>query len=161
MTRPIAITVLLLFCLIALAGCSQTRDTSSTAAGDNPPASSTANPGTSTPSSNTATGGTASAPSAPADNTGVNVRDRNDANPTAEDQSGSPADVELTRKIRKAITDDDALSVDAHNVKIITRNGVVTLRGPVHSDLERAAVVKKAEQFAGAGKVVNQLEIAG
>ena len=94
-----------------------------------------------------------------ADNTGKNVRDRGDDTLTPTDQGGSPADRELTAKIREAIVDDDALSVQAQNVKIITVNGAVTLRGPVKSAAEKAAVDAKAKKIAGAGRVHNQLEI--
>ena len=93
-----------------------------------------------------------------ADNTGKNVRDRGDT-VTPTDQGGSAPDRELTAKIRKAIVDDDALSTNAQNVKIITRDGAVTLRGPVKSPEEKAAVAAKAQQVAGVKRVDNQLEI--
>ena len=96
----------------------------------------------------------------PADNTGRNVRDQNDATITPGDQSNSEADVELTRKIRKEVVADDSLSTLAHNVKIISIDGVVTLRGPVESDAERQQIATVAERFAGAGRVRNDLEIA-
>lgn len=96
----------------------------------------------------------------PADNTGRNVRDRSGKTLTAQDQSNSKADVELTRRIRRAIVADDSLSTKAHNVKIITTKGGVTLRGPVASEEERASVAAKAKEVAGARKVDNQLEIA-
>ena len=96
----------------------------------------------------------------PADNTGRNVRDRNDKTLTPEDQSNDKADVELTRRIRRAIVADDSLSTQAHNVKIITTKDGVTLRGPVASEEERASVAAKAKEVAGARKVDNQLEIA-
>jgi hyperosmotically inducible protein len=96
----------------------------------------------------------------PADNTGRNVRDRDDRTLTSEDQSEKKADRELTQKIRNAVVEDDSLSTSAHNVKIITVDGVVTLRGPVKSAKERNAVGAKAVKIAGAGKVKNQLEIA-
>jgi len=96
----------------------------------------------------------------PADNTGRNVRDSDDRTLTSEDQSEKKADRELTQKIRKAVVEDDSLSTSAHNVKIITVDGMVTLRGPVKSAEERNAVGAKALKIAGAGKVKNQLEIA-
>lgn len=96
----------------------------------------------------------------PADNTGINERDRSGTQPTAQDQSESPADRETSQKIRAAIVGDSALSMSAKNVKVITVNGVVTLRGPVNNAAERTAIAQKAEQIAGAGKVVNNLEVA-
>jgi len=71
------------------------------------------------------------------DNTGKNVRDRDDHTLTPGDQSSNEADVELTRRIREAVVADDSLSTSAHNIKIITINGMVTLRGPVSSTEEK------------------------
>ena len=92
------------------------------------------------------------------DNTGRNVRDRDDRTLTGEDQSEKKSDRELTQKIRQAVVEDDALSTRAHNIKIITVDGVVTLRGPVESSEERNEIGAKAMKIAGAGKVKNQLE---
>ena len=94
-----------------------------------------------------------------ADDTGKNVRDRGDDTLTPTDQGNSAADRELTAKIRKAIVADDALSIQAQNVKIITIDGSVTLRGPVKTAAEKAAVAAKAKQIAGANRVDDQLEI--
>lgn len=94
-----------------------------------------------------------------ADDSGRNVRDRGDETLTPTDQGESAADRELTAKIRRAIVADDKLSTHAQNVKIITIDGAVTLRGPVKSASEKAAVAAKAQQIAGAKRVDNQLEI--
>jgi hyperosmotically inducible protein len=94
-----------------------------------------------------------------ADNTAVNKRDRSDNTLTAGDQSGSKADRELTRKIRREITKNKELSTTAKNVKIITTNGKVTLRGPVKTEEERNAIVAAAKAAAGDGQVENQLEV--
>src|ERR1044072_4100910 len=69
-----------------------------------------------------------------ADNSGRNERDRNDATKTAGDQSESEADRTISQNIRKAVTSDDSVSTNGKNVKIITVDGVVTLRGPVKSE---------------------------
>jgi osmotically-inducible protein OsmY len=95
------------------------------------------------------------------DNSGRNVRDRNEATKTAEDQPENEADRTITQTIRKAITEDDSLSTNAKNVKIVTNDGTVTLRGPVKSEQERANIEAKAKQVAGVKRVDNQLEIAG
>jgi len=94
------------------------------------------------------------------DNTGRNVRDRDGDTLTPGDQSSDPADVELTRRIREAVVDDKSLSTTAHNIKIITVNGVVTLRGPVASAQEKTKIVDKAQKLAGAKQVENKLEVA-
>jgi hyperosmotically inducible protein len=93
------------------------------------------------------------------DNTGRNVRDSGGSTLTPMDQSENEADVTLTQRIRQAVMDDDTLSMTAKNIKIITVNGVVTLRGPVDSEQERNRIVAKAEQLAGAKKVDSQLEV--
>jgi osmotically-inducible protein OsmY len=94
-----------------------------------------------------------------ADNTAKNVRDRGDKTLTPMDQGGSAADRDTTAKIRRALVDDDHLSTNAQNIKIITRDGAVTLRGPVKSVEEKQAVAAKAQQVAGVKRVDNQLEI--
>jgi hyperosmotically inducible periplasmic protein len=79
---------------------------------------------------------------------------------TADSQKNNKADVALTAEIRKAIMADRALSTSAHNVKIITTNGIVTLRGKVPSDAEKATLVSKAKDLAGATNVVDDLTIS-
>ncbi|MBF6570410.1 MAG: BON domain-containing protein [Candidatus Binataceae bacterium] len=99
-----------------------------------------------------------STPVAPND-TAVNVRDRAPGAMTADQQSSAASDVDLTRKIRRAVVKDDSLSMLAHNVKIISANGEVTLRGPVNTEAERIAIASKAQSIAGAGNVDNQLQV--
>ncbi len=94
------------------------------------------------------------------DNTKTNKRDRADSAVTADQQKMNPEDRELARKIRKSVYDDKTLSTYAHNVKIIVRDGAVTLRGPVRSAEEKDNVANKAGISAGASKVTNELEIA-
>ena len=100
----------------------------------------------------------AAAKTAP-DNTARNVQDRSGATLTPGDQSESEADRTLTQRVRQAVMAEDTLSTTAHNIKIITVNGVVTLRGPVNSAQEKTNIDTKAQQIAGATKVDNQLEI--
>ena len=94
-----------------------------------------------------------------ADNTGKNVRDRGDKTITPMDQGGSAADRELTAVIRRSIVEDDSLSTNAQNVKIVTVDGVVTLRGPVKDGAEREVVASKASAAKGVKRVDNQLEV--
>jgi hyperosmotically inducible protein len=96
-------------------------------------------------------------PQTPPDNTKQN---KDQSNPTADDQKMNPADRAISQKIRKALHDDSTLSVYAHNIKIITQDGKVTLRGPVRSDDEKAGIEAKAVAVAGTGNVTNQLEVA-
>jgi hyperosmotically inducible periplasmic protein len=96
---------------------------------------------------------------ASADNTERNVRDRDDKTLTPTDQGGSAADRDVTAAIRKAIVDNDSLSTNAQNVKIVTVAGVVTLRGPVETPAEKAAIAETAEKTKGVKRVDNQLEI--
>lgn len=95
----------------------------------------------------------------PADNTKTNQRDRDKSAPTADQQKVNPGDREITRNIRASIHKDKTLSTYAHNVKIITQGGKVTLKGPVRSDEEKANIAAKATAVAGDGNVDNQLDI--
>lgn len=95
-----------------------------------------------------------------ADNTKKNERDRNAGALTPGDQSESPADIAITQKIRQDVVKADGLSMTAKNVKIITINGVVTLRGPVNTDKEKTDIAAIAQRAAGVSRVDNQLEIA-
>lgn len=97
-------------------------------------------------------------PPAP-DNTGRNERDRDGNTVTPEDQSENEADRKITADIRSAITGDETMSLNARNVKIVTLNGVVTLRGPVETQAEKDAIEAKAEAIAGVSRVDNQLEV--
>jgi hyperosmotically inducible protein len=94
------------------------------------------------------------------DNTGRNVRDRGGETKTPMDQSENEADRTITQHIRQAIIADDSLSTNAKNVKVVTNNGTVTLRGPVNSEQEKANIEAKAKQVAGVKSVDNQLEVA-
>jgi hyperosmotically inducible periplasmic protein len=93
------------------------------------------------------------------DNTGRNVRDRGGATLTPGDQAENAADRTLTQQIRQALVDDDSLSTTAKNIKIITANGMVMLRGPVKNVQEKGTIEAKAQHIAGADKVESQLEI--
>ncbi len=94
------------------------------------------------------------------DNTKVNKRDRKAGEVTADQQKMNKADRQLTQKIRRAINDDKSLSTYARNVKIISQDGMVTLKGPVRTDDERASIEAKATGIAGSGKVTNELSVA-
>ncbi len=100
-----------------------------------------------------------SAAQAAPDNTKVNERDRSKSEPTADQQKENRSDRETARQIRRSIVKDKSLSSYAHNVKIISENGMVTLKGPVRSDDEKAAVEAKAAEIAGKDKVTSQLEV--
>jgi hyperosmotically inducible periplasmic protein len=95
----------------------------------------------------------------PADNTGVNVRDRGAATDTPQTQPNNEADRKLLAAVRRAVVGEKSLSTSAHNVKIIVKAGVVTLRGPVKTDDEKASVQKLAQQVAGVSSVENQLDV--
>jgi len=96
----------------------------------------------------------------PADNTKVNTRDKAKTAVTADQQKDNPGDRDLTQKIRQSIMQDKSLSTYAHNVKIVTQNGQVTLKGPVRSDAERKSIEAKAIDLAGPSHVTNQMSVA-
>jgi osmotically-inducible protein OsmY len=95
-------------------------------------------------------------PPALPDNSGTNRAH----NTTADQQSEAASDRSLTQKIRKALVADKSLSTYGHNVKIITKNGFVTLKGPVHSEEEKQTIASKTETIVGSpDKVTNQLTV--
>ena len=94
------------------------------------------------------------------DNTKVNKRDRNSDEVTADQQKSNASDTDLTKKIRQSVIADKSLSTYAHNVKIISKDGAVTLKGPVKSDDEKKAIVAKAVAVTGsADKVTDQMSV--
>ena len=138
MTQRIALAALVSAAL--LAGCDQGTPSSS-------------------PTGSTSGSTTGTVPAKP-DNTRVNERDRNTGTLTPPDQAqGTDTDRRITADVRKAITDDSAMSMNARNVKIVTLNGVVTLRGPVDTQAEKDAIEAKAKGVAGVTSVDNQLEV--
>jgi len=94
-----------------------------------------------------------------ADNTAKNERDASGETQTSGDQSNSPEDMKITADIRRAVVAEKSLSMTAKNVKIITANGMVTLRGPVNTAEEKATIAKLAQSAAGNAKIDNQLEV--
>ena len=93
------------------------------------------------------------------ENTERNVRDQDNATLTPEDQKETEGDIKITAAIRQAVVKNESLSVNAQNIKIITRNGVVTLRGPVESEAENMKLQDIAKQTPGVMYVNNQLGI--
>ena len=101
-----------------------------------------------------------SAAQTPADNTKVNQRDRAKGAVTADQQKDNESDRTITQNIRKSLMKDKSLSTYAHNVKIVSIDGEVTLKGPVRSEDEKRIVAAKAVAVAGEGRVVDQITIA-
>lgn len=103
---------------------------------------------------------TANQQAAPAvDNTKMNQRDQNKHEATADQQKENRSDRDITQQIRQSIMKDKSLSTYAHNVKIITQEGQVTLKGPVRSESEKQTLETKATEVAGANKVTNDLNV--
>jgi len=96
---------------------------------------------------------------AQADNTKRNKRDQSGHTATADKQGESAGDLEITRKIRKSLVDDASLSTYARNVKIVTVNGKVSLRGPVKDADEKKKVETLAASAAGLANISSELEI--
>jgi hyperosmotically inducible periplasmic protein len=94
-----------------------------------------------------------------ADDTARNVRDRDNQTLTPLDQGNNQADLNTTAEIRKEIIAAKDMSVDARNVKIITMNGRVTLRGPVNTADEKQRIGEIAVNVAQVDNVHNQLEV--
>jgi hyperosmotically inducible periplasmic protein len=102
--------------------------------------------------------------SPPSDNTCLTIpkvheRDRNQNEPTADHQKENRSDRDITQQIRQGIMKDKSLPTYAHKVKIITGNGMVTLKGPARSEDEKKTLEEKPTEVAGENKVTNQLDI--
>jgi hyperosmotically inducible protein len=95
------------------------------------------------------------------DNTATNERDRSGETKTSDDQSNSSADLKITQGIRQALMKDSELSTTAKNIKVITANGQVTLRGPVKTAQEKAKISQIARSAAGGAQIVDQLDVKG
>src|SRR6187455_2480932 len=95
------------------------------------------------------------------DNTAKNTRDKSGETQTSGDQSNTPEDVKTTAAIRRALVADKSLTMTATNVKIITADGKVTLRGPVQTAAEKARIAELATKEAGKATIDNQLEVKG
>jgi osmotically-inducible protein OsmY len=95
------------------------------------------------------------------DNTATNERDRSGETKTSGDQLNSSADLKTTQAIRQALMKDDELSMTAKNIKVITANGHVTLRGTVKTAQEKAKIDQLAKSAAGGAQIDNQLDVKG
>ena len=95
------------------------------------------------------------------DNTAMNERDRSGETQTSGDQSNSSADLKITQAIRQALMKDGELSATAKNIKVITNNGHVTLRGPVKTAQEKAKIDHLARSAAGGAKIHDQIDVKG
>ena len=149
--------------LVVSLGCNKNSDSGAGGTADTTTRSSSSATGgsvdTQTTQTSTRSRDTADTGTSP-DNTRLNARDRSGDTLTPGDQAENQQDLEITRRIRRAITSDDQLSQDAKNIKIVTANGKVTLRGPVKNEQERKAIESIAQQTQGA-TVDNQLEVKG
>ena len=94
-----------------------------------------------------------------ADNSGVNLRDRSSSELTADQQGNAPKDVAAIRKIRQLIMKDKTMSAYAQNIKIISLNGLVTLKGPLKSQAEMQKVLANAKDVAGTANIIDELEL--
>jgi hyperosmotically inducible periplasmic protein len=102
---------------------------------------------------------TSGASPAAGDNSKINQQDRQSSAPTADQQKNDSSDLQLTREIRQSLMKEKSLSTYAHNLKVISQNGKVTLKGPVRSEDERDAVLAKATQVAGEANVNDEMTI--
>jgi hyperosmotically inducible periplasmic protein len=95
------------------------------------------------------------------DNTSINERDRSGETKASGDQSNSSADLKTTQAIRQALMNDGELSMTAKNIKVITANGHVTLRGPVKTAQEKTKIDQLAKSAAGGAQINNLLDVKG
>jgi osmotically-inducible protein OsmY len=95
------------------------------------------------------------------DNTKANHEDRNSQSPNADKAKNNSSDRQVMAQIRREVVQDKSLSNYAHNVKIVSKNGQVTLRGPVQSDREKETIEQYAKKCAGDQNVRNELTVKG
>ncbi len=93
------------------------------------------------------------------DNSKINQRDNSEAMLTADQQKANKTDTQITARIRQDIMKQKSLSTYAQNIKIITVNGQVTLKGPVRSMNEQDSILKFARAAAGPTNVVNEIAV--
>jgi osmotically-inducible protein OsmY len=96
-----------------------------------------------------------------ADNSGRNQVDKSRDTLTPVDQSNKPDDLKISRELRQSIVKDHDMSTDAKNIKIITIDGRVTLRGPVSTEQEKTTIAARAADIAGPANVHDELEVKG
>ena len=95
------------------------------------------------------------------DNTKVNKQDQNSSAPNADNAKNTSSDTKIMADIRREVVKDKSLSTYAHNVKIVSRHGKVTLRGPVHTDQEKTTIEQYATKIAGEGNVTDEITVKG
>jgi hyperosmotically inducible protein len=93
------------------------------------------------------------------DNTKINQRDRNSTDPTADQQKENASDRHIAQQIRQSVVKDKTLSTYAHNIKIISQGGKVTLKGPVRSEEEKEAIEVKAAAVVGQENLTSELQV--
>lgn len=93
------------------------------------------------------------------DNTEINKRDQRASEKTADKHGTSEKDVKISSQLRQALVKDSSLSTYAQNIKIITVNGEVTLKGPVRTAVEQKALVNKAKNVSGVTRVLNETDV--
>lgn len=94
-----------------------------------------------------------------ADNTAVNKRDRDKTETTADQGKNNLSDRELMQHIRRDVVKDKSLSTYGHNVKIIADHGKITLKGPVHSEDEKSAIMAHAKKYTDENNIDDQLTV--
>ncbi|MDY7540674.1 BON domain-containing protein [Undibacterium sp. RTI2.1] len=93
------------------------------------------------------------------DNSEMNVRDKSNVTATPQDQSNSAGDRKLLSLVRRNIVHEKSLSMSAHNIKIMTSDGVVTLRGPVKNKEEKVKLEKVTLDTPGVKSIDDQLDV--
>lgn len=113
----------------------------------------------STPTTSSSSASAKMADTSQADNTKKNERDAKTDTLTPGDQAENESDRTITQDVRKSVMGAEGLSMDAKNVKIITKDGTVTLRGPVSSADEKNKIAEITQKTTGVKGVDNQLEV--
>lgn len=94
------------------------------------------------------------------DNSKINKRNSENRELTADQQKNNARDTQITAKIRQEIMKQKDFSSYAKNIKIITVDGKVTLKGPVRTQNEQTWILQSARSVVGLSNVVDKIEIA-
>ncbi len=89
----------------------------------------------------------------------ISMRDDAGAAILAAEEGNDKSDLRIARALREAINDDKVLASLGQNIRIESRNGEVTLRGPVNNDAQRLRLAQLALNTAGVTGVNNELDV--
>jgi len=92
-------------------------------------------------------------------NIGENMRDTDEMAKMTDSQSFTEEDNQVLADIRRRLVTNDDISTSGKNIKVVVKNGTVTLHGPVKSADERDQIERSVAESASDYRVINQLHV--